>query len=879
MIESKELSAFLGAGRTLDENNISYDDICTQSIRGQQDRWLDILQELAPNRKILVQMHLKPSEGDSAWLERDQVAENGPYVTRGILLNEVVLDFDHPDPSIRDGELANLRNYVDSLHWPYYVCETGGKGVHVHFFLDPETVDYPSELGDRIDILREKGRKVDVMQRVRTYVGDRICKEAGLIVKQDGKNWIDRMKYTFDSFTKGSLIRIVGCIRDNGHTKRLLNHDDVPQDIPSEAPRLVDLTPWADDIVDCIESKVRYLETYEPQPLDVKSIEGMDCISKLIEENNGVPETMRNNIAFSLSTLLRLANVPQAEAEQMVDAYSRHCKKVDSENEQGNRNTLRSVYRKSYSKEELENDARKSCGKIHKELEQGYCDCSKCPLSQSDAESAESGHEFDKVVEVELEDMETVSGHYCPEIAKKYDIIDRKTEKVSDFKAAQYIMDHMDLMTLEDTRELLAYKNGIFVPGGNVAIDKACQELLEEHLSLNNLREIKGHIERSTFVSRYDLNEQDGLVCLANGVFDLKTKELKPHDSKYKFTVQYPVKYDPEAKCPKFEEFLEWAFTPEDTDLSDEDARSFARKNIDSIWELFGYLLMNGQPYQKAFLFYGPGENGKDVVIDIMTALVGQENTSSVRLEEIDGDKFAIADLYGKLLNRSTEVSDRMLKGTSNFKTLTSDGLVTGQFKRQPRFTFRNKAKLVFACNQLSATPDTSRGFYRRWIIFEMLNVVSKDQKDPELARKLIGSEISGILNKAIEGYDRLNAQGRFTNDCDPDIIAEKYDTMANSIEAFVTAKCEIVPPENVVNDIGTVIDENKVFELTTDIWIAYEQYCKEGRIAKVPQTKFGKKLIAAYPIVVKKKRDKNHVFYNIKLLEPIEHKKTVLDF
>lgn len=63
------------------------------------------------------------------------------------------------------------------------------------------------------------------------------------------------------------------------------------------------------------------------------------------------------------------------------------------------------------------------------------------------------------------------------------------------------------------------------------------------------------------------------------------------------FFNKLPVKYDPDAKCPLIDEFLQDVLTEQD------DRKVF--------YELGGFCLLKDYRFEKAFMFIGEGRNGK----------------------------------------------------------------------------------------------------------------------------------------------------------------------------------------------------------------------------------------------------------------------------
>ncbi len=56
------------------------------------------------------------------------------------------------------------------------------------------------------------------------------------------------------------------------------------------------------------------------------------------------------------------------------------------------------------------------------------------------------------------------------------------------------------------------------------------------------------------------LKPAGGFINITNGLLDLETFCLRPHDIEIASLVQLPFKYDPDAECPNFHKFLDEIF-------------------------------------------------------------------------------------------------------------------------------------------------------------------------------------------------------------------------------------------------------------------------------------------------------------------------------
>ena len=156
-----------------------------------------------------------------------------------------------------------------------------------------------------------------------------------------------------------------------------------------------------------------------------------------------------------------------------------------------------------------------------------------------------------------------------------------------------------------------------------------------------------------------EMDIQKYLVNLANGMLNISTQELLGHDPGYLSTVQIPISYDPHAKCERFKQFMD--------EIMDGDLERIA-----VIQEIAGYLLTAETLIHKAFFLHGEGSNGKSLLLEVLTMLIGHENVSNLTLQDLD-NSFRRSSLIGKTVNIATE-NEINIKGFNSqyFKAIVS---------------------------------------------------------------------------------------------------------------------------------------------------------------------------------------------------------------
>ena len=287
------------------------------------------------------------------------------------------------------------------------------------------------------------------------------------------------------------------------------------------------------------------------------------------------------------------------------------------------------------------------------------------------------------------------------------------------------------------------------------------------------MAEVLAWIRWRTYVDRESFQSPPGKIPLLNGVYDYATGKLERHRQENHFLYQVPVKYDEAAQCPKIDKFLEEVLGP--------------RKLV--AYELAGYALAEATPnkWQRAFMLVGPGDNGKSTFLNLLTSLLGRENVSNQTLQSLVENRFSTVTLDHKLANIASDIGDRSLFHTEQFKALTGGDRITAEHKFRDPYQFQNRSILMFSCNSLPESYDDSDAFHKRWVIVQFENVFAGDQKDPKLLEKLTTpEELSGFLNQAIQAYREMDKRGTFTGEGTTTEKREYYTKLSDPVQSFI---------------------------------------------------------------------------------------------
>jgi len=392
---------------------------------------------------------------------------------------------------------------------------------------------------------------------------------------------------------------------------------------------------------------------------------------------------------------------------------------------------------------------------------------------------------------------------------------------------------------------IYVYEDGVFVNKGEIFIARYCEKILETRADNNSVNQIIQKIRRLKGFKREDLGcKKLDLICLNNCVLNIKNKKTFDHNPKYGFMTKIPINYNPDATCTKFENWLAEVLWEED---------------LMTCQEWFGFMLYRRYHEKSALVLIGPKNSGKTLFLTIVEKFVGKENTSSVDFHDIISNRFASNNLVNKLVNINDELDVTDLKSTVMFKRLLGKSLIPAEAKNKTPYKFINYAKLIFATNEmpLPTTIDDPSSYYDKFITFEFDNIFDKDNErtDKSLDLKLTtDEELSGILNWAIEGFQRLMKNNMFTKSQHWEDVEKIMKRSGNTISAFESQCCEKCE--------GNLIHKQEMFDL-------YCKFCElNAKNIEVDLQGFGRKFKPSYVVNKNSGPAKYRGWLNVKVNE-----------
>ena len=311
-------------------------------------------------------------------------------------------------------------------------------------------------------------------------------------------------------------------------------------------------------------------------------------------------------------------------------------------------------------------------------------------------------------------------------------------------------------------------------------------------------------------------------IAFANGIYDLQTGKLSQFTPDVVITNRIDWDYDPSCR----------------SEIADKTLRKLADGNEEIymlLEEAIGYCFYRRNELRKCFILTGDKSNGKSTYLDMLSTLLGPQNTSALDLSEL-GERFKTAELFGKLANIGDDIGDEFIANPAIFKKLVSGDRITVERKGQDPFDFASYAKLLFSANSIPRIKDKTGAVLDRLVIVPFNHVFSKEDQDfdPYIKYKLRSPEVmSHLINVGLAGLQRVLENQSFTIPRTVEKELEEYAVANNPILGFF----DEVEEGDIVN------------QPTSEVFEEYMAYAIKANVKPLSQNEFTRQVNRHYSV------------------------------
>jgi len=298
-----------------------------------------------------------------------------------------------------------------------------------------------------------------------------------------------------------------------------------------------------------------------------------------------------------------------------------------------------------------------------------------------------------------------------------------------------------------------------------------------------------------------DFDSQKGLINVENGIVDLRTGDLLPHEKHYLMTKMLDLEYTNEATCDKWKKFLNETFEG-DADL------------IDFIKRFLGYCLTGYTDEQIFCIFYGHGSNGKGTLIDTIMNVMG-EYAKTTEPETIIKKKYErsstndLADLWGARFVTTSETESYQELDEGRIKRITGQDAIKCRFLYKDLFEYFPEYKLVLLTNHEPIIKSQDYSIWRRVLKIPFNVKRPKELWNLNLRTELL-EEREGIFRWLVDGAVAWHKDGLKIPESVM-IATNEYKEELDVIGDFLEM-CTVNGDDLVVRNV--------------DIYKCYEQWC-----------------------------------------------------
>lgn len=327
-----------------------------------------------------------------------------------------------------------------------------------------------------------------------------------------------------------------------------------------------------------------------------------------------------------------------------------------------------------------------------------------------------------------------------------------------------------------------------------------------------------------------DFDKDPTLLTMRNGVLNLETLELKPHDPKMMLTRQVNAAFEPQAAPGRWDRFVEEV-------LPDPAVRSYVQR-------LCGYMITGRMTERALVLFYGESGTGKTQFLEALREVLGdfagvaQPSTFQARTAGYKGPSEDLHKLMGKRLviqselDATTRFNEALVKSIVGADTQSTRPLYGAPVDWQPEYT------VFLATNHLPRISSAENAIWNRVkpIKFERVFIDDRGEAlnpaDKGLGRRMAQEEPEKIINWILAGLKEYREQGLG----EPDQVhswLQEYREDTDTARQFI----------NEIEDHDRVRLESGASAPVREVYQAYLGWASDNGMTPLGMRSFGERL------------------------------------
>lgn len=307
-----------------------------------------------------------------------------------------------------------------------------------------------------------------------------------------------------------------------------------------------------------------------------------------------------------------------------------------------------------------------------------------------------------------------------------------------------------------------------------------------------------------------DFDHEAHLLNCPNGVVDLLTGKLAPHDRAFMMSNLCPVEYDPGATHPVWSGSLA-AFTRKHDDL------------LPFLKRVAGYSIQGNKTEERIFVLHGPGSSGKGTFIDWLTNALGPDyaiamDSSSVLKQKRDSAAASgdIIRLAGKRIAIVSEIEKGSKLQESFMKLASGNDAIVARGMYASEREFRPTHQFWFQTNYRPGFDAIDSGNKRRYLEIPFDNdlrvdpLVTFDSK-LKVAMRNNPDFLKAVLAWCVQGCVEWREKGL---EIPPSVTAATAALFAENdfLTPFIRDMCVVAPDERIS---------------VKDLWDCYRRWCE----------------------------------------------------